>query len=77
MPRLLNLTFPLASKSTLHRGGIGQSQPREDGEPGLGRSWDGVKPAFTLQSVSLQSSELCTRTWCSCSRKIHCSQLPS
>lgn len=46
--------------------------------PGFERSWGWSRACLSLRIfVSLQSSGLCIKTWCSCSRKTHCSQLPS
>lgn len=43
-----------------------------------GAGGEGVEVCFSLRiSISLQSSGLCTRTWCSCSKGTHCSRLPS
>lgn len=64
-------------KSTLHRAAVGQPNP---GRP-KAFIWEALRPSeacFNLRTpVSLQSRELCIRTWCFCSRKTHCSQLPS
>lgn len=61
VPGLCNLTFSSVSKSTLHKGGVGQPQPWEDGRPGFGRSWGGVQPASAAGSLSPCSPAGCVQ----------------